>query len=124
MSGAKRRTAETAFGAMNLPPEMMAMRKQPSATDPDAKRVQCTSRPKRVKCARDADGNESLSLRLLHIVSRFLAFACRFKPRAADRFDQSLRRHTFVVGDDRFARHDVHAYVAYTGERLDRPPDG
>jgi single-stranded DNA-binding protein len=32
MSGASRRAAATAFGAMNQPPEMMATKKQPSAT--------------------------------------------------------------------------------------------
>jgi hypothetical protein len=39
MSGARRRAAATAFGAMNQPPEMMATRKQPNATDGGAKWV-------------------------------------------------------------------------------------
>ena len=64
------------------------------------------------ECASYADGNESLFLRLVRIVICFLAFACRFESRATDRFDQSFRPYTFVVGDDRFARHDVHSHIA------------
>ena len=66
------------------------------------------------ECTRDADGNQSLFLPLLRILIRFFAFACRFKSRIVDRFDQCFRRDLFVMGDDCVARHNVHSHFAYT----------
>ena len=67
--------------------------------------------------------NESLFLPQLRFVTSFFAFAYRFEARVTDHFDQDFRRDRFVVGDDCFARHDVHSHFAHASQRLERPLD-
>ena len=118
MSGARRRAAVIALGEMNQPLEMMATRKRANR-----RRFRREMRPmhqhtEEGECTRNADGNQSLFLPLLRILIIFFAFACRFKSRIVDRFDQCFRRDLFVMGDDCVARHNVHSHFAYTCDGL------